>query len=448
MSRLLHEAPWHSLAGIHIALGRAGCDSSSAVGSAQLLQVATNQQTRSFAKKRDGGAGTGGQDELPTSGKWREWMNRHLDSQRGAQPAVQQAEAEQPQEASADRAEAADEAARREASPLAASAADADPVQEAEALVQAANSQYAASGQEPQEAAPSASAEQLAEAATAHKITPAQAYQRFFAAPPADANESSARVPPATEQSSLGFTDSQPDDLAIQADQSVGSEPATGAPAGPQRRMMIPEPQVGPASILGFAELGGDGDEEEDLKPATSFGFTGRIHPSKQFVVGQTYKPEELSDIKTQQASAESAPAQWQHQMGKPLLHVKRMPDSTVMREATFTNLTLLENFVTKMGKLHPRRRTGLRLKNHNYLQRQIKTARYMGLLPPTSRRDDIYDQIELEMDDEEEELESGGDSDYETDYEDRGPGPQRGGPRFRNARPPGRPPPRQVAGS
>ena len=48
--------------------------------------------------------------------------------------------------------------------------------------------------QEPQEPAPSASAEQLAEAATAHKITPAQAYQRFFAAPPADANESSARV--------------------------------------------------------------------------------------------------------------------------------------------------------------------------------------------------------------------------------------------------------------
>lgn len=44
------------------------------------------------------------------------------------------------------------------------------------------------------------------------------------------------------------------------------------------------------AGMQGFAKLGDQ--TAEDIRPATSFGFTGRIHPTRNFFPGQVYTPQ------------------------------------------------------------------------------------------------------------------------------------------------------------
>ncbi|CAG8682354.1 6872_t:CDS:2, partial [Acaulospora morrowiae] len=57
-----------------------------------------------------------------------------------------------------------------------------------------------------------------------------------------------------------------------------------------------------------------------------------------------------------------------------------------------YKNFSLLSNFVSDMGKILPRRQTGLTAKNQRKLAKAIKRARSFGLLPSTYRRSDEMD--------------------------------------------------------
>ena len=47
-----------------------------------------------------------------------------------------------------------------------------------------------------------------------------------------------------------------------------------------------------------------------------------------------------------------------------------------------YKDTEILKKFLDQNGRIMPRRRTGLSLKNQRALARAIKRARYMGLLP------------------------------------------------------------------
>ena len=57
----------------------------------------------------------------------------------------------------------------------------------------------------------------------------------------------------------------------------------------------------------------------------------------------------------------------------------KNMPD---MSDIVYKNVSLLQQFVDGTGKIHGRRQTGLDAKKQRAVQKAIKQARSLGLMP------------------------------------------------------------------
>ena len=61
---------------------------------------------------------------------------------------------------------------------------------------------------------------------------------------------------------------------------------------------------------------------------------------------------------------------------------VKNQSISINPSEIKYTNLKLLQKYITEQGKILPRRITRLSAKDHRSLTRAVKQARILGLLP------------------------------------------------------------------
>lgn len=371
-----------------------------------------SQSAKGFARKASGD--TGGQDDLPRSKQskgWREWADKVLD--KGELPGESDQVASTAQEPDAG---ARLDAERQQAASLAdpagieaaqagakASLPDAPDIEAGASVLEDGSRPEAASSAaaaavaemldepqqqpsprmpEPPEAAPRTCAElpeaaqaavqDLADAALMQKSSPEAALRKMMDRQPQQA--ASKQILPKKPSAPARQPPAQPQQPALAA--------------GPGRRAVFPEPSERPNEMMGFAKLGDQ--TAEDIRPATSFGFTGRIHPTRNFFPGQVYTPQDLIRAPADAQAASPPPRNW-----APKPQLKRMPAHEVLENATFTNYEMLDNFVTDAGKLHPRRRTALQAKTHRYLNRQIKIARIMALLPPTRRLSDRWEELE-----------------------------------------------------
>lgn len=113
----------------------------------------------------------------------------------------------------------------------------------------------------------------------------------------------------------------------------------------------------------------GGGNKADSVSPA-------RVHPYRLFYPGQMYTPQDLDPYKAREMArgVDAHPGR------------RAIPSSQVVAKADFRNPGFLASFLSESGKLKPRRQTRLRQKLHRHLGRQIKLARQLGLLDPTSR--------------------------------------------------------------
>ncbi len=56
------------------------------------------------------------------------------------------------------------------------------------------------------------------------------------------------------------------------------------------------------------------------------------------------------------------------------------------IKEIDFRNTTLLKGFISGLGKIKPRKKTGLCASHQRKLAKAIKYARHLGLLPFTTK--------------------------------------------------------------
>jgi len=56
------------------------------------------------------------------------------------------------------------------------------------------------------------------------------------------------------------------------------------------------------------------------------------------------------------------------------------------IREIDFKNTALLKRYISALGKIRPRKKTGLCAKHQRQLAKAIKRARHLGLLSATSK--------------------------------------------------------------
>lgn len=101
-----------------------------------------------------------------------------------------------------------------------------------------------------------------------------------------------------------------------------------------------------------------------------------RLLPHRLFYPGATYSPEELDPYKAKPVTMLSD------------LVVKRgsIQPRVVESSNDFRNPNFLNNFISESGKINPRRQTRLPAKMHRTVVRQIKFARSLALMCPTSR--------------------------------------------------------------
>lgn len=55
-------------------------------------------------------------------------------------------------------------------------------------------------------------------------------------------------------------------------------------------------------------------------------------------------------------------------------------------KEIDFKNTDLLKRFLSGLGKIRPKKRTGTCSKHQRLFARAVKRAKYLGLLSPTSK--------------------------------------------------------------
>ena len=56
------------------------------------------------------------------------------------------------------------------------------------------------------------------------------------------------------------------------------------------------------------------------------------------------------------------------------------------IKEIDFKNTEVLKNFISGLGKIRPRRKTGLCAKHQRYFAKAVKRARHLGLLSATEK--------------------------------------------------------------
>ncbi|KAJ2708086.1 hypothetical protein FB645_000195 [Coemansia sp. IMI 203386] len=98
---------------------------------------------------------------------------------------------------------------------------------------------------------------------------------------------------------------------------------------------------------------------------------------TRQFVAKTTYQPRDLSEMSVLQASRKTSQVS---SSNDPFVALGINPLKN------FKNTNLLANFITEMGKIKPRYKTGLTAKSQRRLSKAIKRARAFGLMPVTTR--------------------------------------------------------------
>lgn len=172
----------------------------------------------------------------------------------------------------------------------------------------------------------------------------------------------------------------EPADAATSA-----SQYGSGAANDPARRVVHPR--------YGYAALGGVTPGDEGRAGAAGLpgsmaavlgGLAGqhpRVHPSKRFLPGQTYEPQDLNPYAERRSTGRRAVQQ-----------VELRPSlQEVLEHADYKNAAFLSRFLSPAGRLLPRRQTKLPLHVHRMVSRQVKLARHMGLMAGEARLDKLH---------------------------------------------------------
>ncbi|KAI8324842.1 ribosomal protein S18 [Martensiomyces pterosporus] len=108
---------------------------------------------------------------------------------------------------------------------------------------------------------------------------------------------------------------------------------------------------------------------------------------SRVFFAKSAYHPRDLNENTAQRQLKQRAPSQ-----------AKMDPFVALDIDPTkeYKNSYLLSNFVTDMGKIRPRYKTGLSAKSQRKVAKAIKRARAFGLMPVTSRFNPMYNYKSL----------------------------------------------------
>ncbi|RHZ74137.1 hypothetical protein Glove_227g63 [Diversispora epigaea] len=124
---------------------------------------------------------------------------------------------------------------------------------------------------------------------------------------------------------------------------------------------------------------------ESSAMSTPQLGMDSRFRFGRNFRSGEIYAPHDLNEEN--------------YKDKKPLRFRKPPPNVDVFKRLNlnplveYKNFNLLSNFVSDMGRILPRKKTGLTAKNQRKLAKAIKRARSFGLIPSTYRR-----QIELDF--------------------------------------------------
>eukprot|EP01025_Chloroclados_australasicus_P017176 TRINITY_DN18744_c0_g1_i1.p1 TRINITY_DN18744_c0_g1~~TRINITY_DN18744_c0_g1_i1.p1 ORF type:complete len:324 (+),score=46.31 TRINITY_DN18744_c0_g1_i1:134-1105(+) len=128
----------------------------------------------------------------------------------------------------------------------------------------------------------------------------------------------------------------------------------------------------------GYRELGQFGQEGEDA----DFNMS-RLHPKKIFQPGDTYTPEDLNPFESARDLRKERQDE-QKFLKKP--PKPKFTEEDVKKHSSFTNVPFLVNFMSETGKIVPMRVSKLKKKYHRQVERNIKTARQMALMPPEGK--------------------------------------------------------------
>ncbi|KAK9822670.1 hypothetical protein WJX81_006879 [Elliptochloris bilobata] len=182
---------------------------------------------------------------------------------------------------------------------------------------------------------------------------------------------------------------------------------ASGAAAGDMGVAGQPQ-QAGPdggaavvrrADAVGMQPLEGwdqtYGELGQGMYAGDEINTSTRIHPTRTFLPGQTYTPEDL--VKPEQASKGGF---------VPEAPTEKIKNGQVRREVDFRHVEILHVFLSATGRLPARRKSKLKQSTHRFMCRQIKVARQLALIPVTARlvdyeaeHDDFEDNMEAIQD-------------------------------------------------
>lgn len=122
--------------------------------------------------------------------------------------------------------------------------------------------------------------------------------------------------------------------------------------------------------------------------PSVNLSFTkradeispDRINPHRLFYPGMMYTPEDLNPYSTKGSNAIAIQTR-RREHARP-----KLSSSVVVRNIDFRNVRFLSGYLTETGKLISRKQSNLSAKMQRALSREVKLARNLGLLRPTTK--------------------------------------------------------------
>ncbi|KAJ2747000.1 hypothetical protein GGI20_000896 [Coemansia sp. BCRC 34301] len=170
---------------------------------------------------------------------------------------------------------------------------------------------------------------------------------------------------------------------------SFGADSGTPPTGGSSNRPPAPpEPAaVRSNEISASAELKESMQEQIDrlITPLAASSGPGKVYENHEYnriyFPKTTYHPHELNEGYTQKALGKSAASRTAKD---PFVALDMNPLKA------YKNSSLLSRFITDMGKIKPRYKTGLTPKSQRRVAQAIKRARAFGLIPVTSRLDSV----------------------------------------------------------
>ncbi|GAX75908.1 hypothetical protein CEUSTIGMA_g3351.t1 [Chlamydomonas eustigma] len=188
---------------------------------------------------------------------------------------------------------------------------------------------------------------------------------------------------PSTSQDSARPSDTEDSAKLQQKPEGYSSNPPSQRPENsiqdPTEKLL--------SSQYGFAVLGGilPGKEEPavgtSLLDSLSIAPQPRVHPKRSFIPGQIYDPSDLNAYAVPNSRGNTR--QWP---------MRTIPSSLEVRQlADYKNVAFLSKFLSSSGRLLPRKKTKLPLKDHVRVMNQIKIARNMGFMAHETRLEKQY---------------------------------------------------------